>query len=88
MYFTVYIFLYAWYVPVSFGLRLTLAQFLPLMFALSYVIFRLYSPRLYTRYSDGRIGLNRAFVALLAIVLIHDIYVVLAFSIAKTYGGE
>jgi hypothetical protein len=88
MYFTVYIFLYAWYVPVSFGLRLTLAQFLPLMFALSYVIFRLYSPRLYTRYSDGRIGLNRAFVALLAIVLVHDIYFVVAYNIVKTYGGE
>ena len=84
MYFIVYLLLYAWYTPIASGNRLTLAQFLPLMFAFSFVIFRLYSKHLY---KEERNDLARAFTTIVAFLLVYDIYIVLSQKIGTMYGG-
>ena len=88
VYFTVYIFLYAWYVPISFGIRLPLAQFLPLMFSLSFVIHRLYRARPFLSLKGKKVALDKAFVALVSILLAYDLYAVLTSRIVTMYGGE
>ena len=84
IYFPVYLLLYAWYTPINSGNRFTLAQFLPLMFAFSFVIFRLYSKHLY---KEERNDLARAFTTVVAILLVYDIYIVLSQKIGTMYGG-
>jgi hypothetical protein len=87
-YFGLYLALYAWYVPISFGTRLPLAQFLPLMFAISFVLWRLYAGRLYLPVAKRRIELGTPFAVLVSTWVAYDIYIVLAYKIVTMYGGE
>jgi hypothetical protein len=87
MYFAVYLLLYAWYTPINSGNRFTLAQFLPLMFGLSFVIFRLYSKQMRVPHEKGQSALVKAFTTVVAILLIYDVYIVLSQKISTMYGG-
>jgi hypothetical protein len=86
-YFTTYLALYAWYTPIADGRRLVLAQLLPLLFALSVVIFRLYSRRRHLTWGSWRIDLSVAFTFVLACLLSRDILLVLTDRIVKIHGG-
>jgi len=87
-YFATYLLLYAWYVPISFGTRLSLAQFLPAMFSMSFVLWRLYAAKLYVPTARGRMPLATPFATLVSVLVAYDIVIVLAYKIVTIYGGE
>jgi hypothetical protein len=64
-----------------------IAFFLPLMFALSFVIFRLYSKQMPVPYKERQNALAKAFTTVVAILLVYDVYIVLSQKISTMYGG-
>jgi hypothetical protein len=87
MYFAAYLLLYAWYTRINAGNRFTLSQFLPLMFTLSFVVFRLYLKQMPVPGKEGQNALVKAFTTVVAILLAYDIYIVLSQKISTMYGG-
>lgn len=76
LYFPTYFLLYAWYTPIAAGERFVLAQFLPLMFALSVILFRLYTEQLRVSYRRHQLALTSGFTILIAGILAGDIYLI------------
>lgn len=86
IYFGVYLLLYFWYAAINSGNRLILAQFIPLMFTLSY--------GLYTLLRSSQLNIKGRSVSTLAIinlailpVVVTDIFFVLTERVGTMYGG-
>ena len=88
LYFSAYLLLYAWYVPIAYGNRLTLGQFIPLMFALSFVIYRLIPDLPAFTLKGKRFSLAQLFSLLITLILSVDLYSILTYRILTLYGGE
>ncbi|MCP5100278.1 MAG: hypothetical protein GY943_32405 [Chloroflexi bacterium] len=87
LYFAGYFLLYAWYVPISSGNRFILAQFLPLIFTLSWGIMTL----LRSSYINlGGLSIPTIRIANLALllVLIVDLHFYLLERVTVMYGGS
>lgn len=86
-YFAVYLLGYAWYVPISSGNRHILAQFLPWMFSVSYVI-SVEPPMYITIPSTAvRVKLTDMVHVGILLVLAVDMYYILTNRIVSMYGG-
>jgi hypothetical protein len=86
LYFGGYLLLYFWYAAINSGNRLILAQFIPLMFTLSYgIVTLLRNSRLTTR----RFSVDTLVIFNLGIlfIVVMDIYFVLTEQVGTMYGG-
>jgi hypothetical protein len=86
--FVVYLLGYAWYMPIATGNRFILAQFLPFMFTVSYVICKQPSSRVSIRLLGVQIRPVDVLNAIVPLVLIPDIYFILTERIVTMYGGS
>lgn len=87
VYFIVYALLYFWYAPIAFGNRLVLAQFLPLMFAISAGLHALLKDKS-LRLAGSQIALLDAANLLILAFLVVDIYAVLTVRAGALIGGD
>jgi hypothetical protein len=87
-YFVAYLMGYAWFTAITEGNRLILAQFLPFMFSISYVICAQPATYLPIRPKGIRIRLLDALNGLVFLILIFDIYFIMTGRIVTMYGGE
>lgn len=93
LYFLAYLVLYTWYAQIVFGVRFTLAQFLPALFALSCIIYRLYPETMAAPFGRGKKTISSAtlimgFTSSVGTILGIDICFVLAHRITTMYGGN
>jgi hypothetical protein len=88
VYFGAYVLLYAWFTPIAAGNRLPLAQFMPLMFGLSVVIYRLYAGVALVTWRQRSIELTRVFTVAVLLLLAYDVYEVVTRRIVSLYGGS
>ncbi|MBN1813300.1 MAG: hypothetical protein JXA14_15800 [Anaerolineae bacterium] len=86
-YFVAYLLAYAWYMAIAFGNRFILAQFLPFMFSISYVICAQPSRYLPIRCKGIRIRSLDVLNVSVLLVLVVDIYFILTERIVALYGG-
>jgi hypothetical protein len=85
-YFGGYLLLYFWYAAINSGNRLILAQFIPLMFTISYGIYALLHSsqlRIKGHSVDTLVIINLAIL----LIVITDIYTVLTTRVGTIYGG-
>ena len=84
--FGAYFLLYAWYTPITEGVRLILAQYMPLMFAISLGVKETFKPLLVPLF-QRKIALLDLVNGMILLVLVADIYWVVSERIYKIYGG-
>ncbi len=88
LYFAAYLLLYAWFTPICSGNRLPLAQFLPLMFGLSVVIYRLYGEVARVAFRGRSVSLTTVLTVAVLFLLAYDAYDVITHRIVSMYGGS
>ena len=87
LYFVTYLLLYFWYAPIADGNRLILAQFIPLMFTLSYGLYKLLdASRIIVKEYVVKIS-DLANLAIMIIVIV-DIVFVLTQRVGTIFGGR
>ena len=84
--FGAYFLLYAWYTPITEGVRLILAQYMPVMFAISMGIKETFKP-LVIPFFKGEVALLDLVNGLILLVLMADIHWIVSERIFKIYGG-
>lgn len=87
LYFVGYFLLYAWYAPIASGNRLILAQFLPLLFALSLGQHSLLQERS-LQVGRRRVPALTAFNLVVFLILVVDIYFILSVRVGTLVGGK
>jgi hypothetical protein len=87
-YFVVYVLGYAWYMAIMVGNRLILAQFLPFMFSISYVICAQPSRYLPIQPKGVRLRLLDVLNVSVLLILVVDVYFILTERIVTMYGGS
>ena len=88
MYFIIFLLLYAWYTPIASGNRLFLSQFLPLMFAFSFIICKLSLRESFITYKGSQINFANILAFIVAVLLFFDITIILQQKIVTMYGGN
>ena len=83
-----YVALYSWYAPISAGRRFLLAQFVPFMFTMAYVVERQGAELRLLLISGRRVKVGSLLNGLITVLLVTDIYWNLAYRLAHVGGGN
>jgi hypothetical protein len=86
IYFVAYFLLYSWYAPIVSGNRLILAQFIPLLFAVSAGLQTLLGDR-HIKISGVKIGALTAINLAVLCILVVDIFFILTMRVGHMIGG-
>lgn len=87
-YFVAYLMLYGWYAPIVSGNRLILAQFIPFMFSLCFILGLRYFRGVCVWMGGRRVALVSVFDRVLLWGILVEIYFVMSGRILSMYGGE